>query len=105
LRASIGSILSSDLILPNTEEMVNAFMKKYMKVFWIEYPKDKSHIDNDEKILIKVIRPLLNLKNNPNARANAIANSTQVYKIRRSEVYKNTRLRLGCKGETDKSKK
>jgi hypothetical protein len=99
LRAGLGALLSNDLILLNTEEMVNAFMKKYMKVFWIEYPADKSLIDNDEKILIKVIRPLLNLKNNPNARANTIANASQLYKIRRAEVYKNTRLRLGCGAE------
>jgi hypothetical protein len=105
LRAGLGALLSYDLILPNTENQVNDFMKHYMKVFWIEYSDGKTLIDNDEKILIKEIRPLLNLKNNPNARANVIANSTQVYKIRRVEIYNNTRLRLGCKGESEQSKK
>jgi len=105
LRAGLGALLSNDLILPNTEVEVNDFMKDYMKVFWIEYPDDKSLIDNDEKVLINGIKPLLNLKNNPNARANARANSTQVYKLRRAVVYNNTRLRLGCKGESEQSKK
>jgi hypothetical protein len=102
LRAGLSALLSNDLILQSTENEVNTFIKDYMKVFWIEYLDDKSLIDNDEKILIKEIKPLLNLKNNPNARANAIANSTKVYKIRRAVVYNNTRLRLGCKGESEK---
>ncbi len=105
LRAGLGALLSNDLILPNTENDVNTFIKDYMKVFWIEYSNDKSLIDNDEKVLINGIKPLLNLKNNPNARANAITNSTQVYKIRRAEVYNNTRLRMECKGESEQSKK
>jgi hypothetical protein len=102
LRAGLGALLSNDLILQNTENDVNDFMKQYMRVFWIEYPNDNDLIDNDEKILIKGLKPLLNLKNNPNARKNSKANYTQVYKIRRAEVYNNTRLRLGCKGESEK---
>jgi hypothetical protein len=102
LRAGLGALLSDDLIIPDTENLVNSFMKNYMKVYWIEYSDDKLLIDNDEKILIKVLRPLLNIKNNPNAKANAPANSTKFYKIRRAVVYKSTRLRLGCKGESEK---
>ena len=102
LRAGLGALLADDLIIPNTEEAVNTFMKDYMKVFWIEYSDNKSLIDNDEKILIKGIKPLLNLKNNPNSKAIAQANTSQVYKTRRAEIYKNTRLRLGCKGEHSK---
>ena len=105
LRAGLGALLSNDLILPNTESEVNGFMKNYMKVFWIEYSDDNDLIDRDEKIIIKEIRPLLNLKNNPNARAIATANSTKVYKSRRALVYNNTRIRLGCKGESEQSKK
>jgi hypothetical protein len=104
LRAGLGALLSYDLILPNNENEVNDFMKDYVKVFWIEYSDEKSLIESDEKILIKGIKPLLNLKNNPNARANAQDNSTKVYKIRRAVVYNNTRLRLGCKGESDKNR-
>jgi hypothetical protein len=102
LRAGLGALLSDDLILPNTEDDVNVFIKKFMKVFWIEYLDDKVLIDNDEKSLIKGIKPLLNIKNNPNARANSPANSTQVYKKRRTEVYTTTRLRLKCQGENEK---
>ncbi|MGL2999402.1 GIY-YIG nuclease family protein [Flavobacterium sp. RSSB_23] len=95
LRAGLGALLADDLIIPNTESLVNTLMKKYMKIYWIEYLDDKFLIDNDEKYLIKAIKPLLNLKNNPNARANAQDNSTQVYKIRRAVVYMNTKQRLG----------
>ena len=105
LRAGLGALLADDLIIPNTESLVNDFIKNYMKVFWVEYEDDKSLIDNDEKVLINGIKPLLNLKSNPNARAYAQANSTQVYKIRRADVYKNSRLRLGCADECEESKK
>ena len=76
-------------------------MKDYMKVFWIEYSDDKSLIDNDEKVLINGIKPLLNLKNNPNARANAQGNTTQEYKKRRINVKSNTLNRIKCKGESE----
>ena len=71
-------------------------MKDYMKVFWIEYSDNKSLIDNDEKILIKGIKPLLNLKNNPNSKAIAQANTSQVYKTRRALVYNKTKQSIGC---------
>jgi len=102
LRAGLGSLLSDDLILPNTEMLVNEFMAKYMKLYWIEYPDDKVLIDDDEHKLIDKFRPLLNLQNNPNARANAIANSTQRYKQRRNEVKRNTKLRLNCNNNSKK---
>lgn len=95
-RAGLAALLADDLIIPNTESLVNTFMKDYMKVFWIEYPNDKLLIDNAENQLIEVLRPLLNLKNNPNAKANAPFNSTKVYKSRRTLVYNNSKQRLGC---------
>lgn len=105
LRAGLGGLLSNDLIEIDTENVVNKFMKQYMKVFWIEYSNDNDLIDNVEKKLIIGIKPLLNLKNNPNARANSIANSTIVYKNRRALVYNNTRMRIGCNGESEKIRK
>lgn len=94
-RAGLGALLADDLIIPDTESLVNTFIKEYMIFFWIEYPDDKSLIDNDEDNLIKTIMPLINLKNNPNAKANSKANSTKEYKSRRALVYKNSKLRLG----------
>jgi hypothetical protein len=94
-RAGLGVLLADDLIIPNTESLVNTFMKEYMIVFWIEYPDDKSLIDKDEDKLIKKIMPLINLKNNPNAKSTSPANSTKDYKLRRTQVYKNSKLRLG----------
>jgi len=102
LRAGLGALLSNDLIIENTESEVNDFMKIYMKVFWIEYSDDKSLIDNDEKNLIKVIRPLLNIKNNPNAKGDAIENPSKAYRRRRNLVATITKKRIGCKGEDEK---
>ena len=98
LRSGLGALLSDDLILPNTEKSVDEFITKYMELYWIEYQNNRDFIDPDEKILINCINPLLNLKNNLNARANAMANSTQVYKRKRSVVYITSRLRLSCSG-------
>jgi hypothetical protein len=40
---------------------------------------------------------LFNLKNNPNAKSSSIDNPTKQYKIRRNQVIKNSKKRLGCK--------
>jgi len=101
LRAGLGALASDDLIEVNTEAIVNAIMRENFLVYFIEY-KDYSFIDNDELILIRKLMPALNLKNNPNALAGALDNSTKSYKGRRALVYHNTRVRIGCKqGEPD----
>jgi hypothetical protein len=105
LRTGLGALLAEDLILPNTEELVNTFMKNSMILFWVEYPNNNELIDSDEKILINAIKPLLNLKSNYNARLTSLDNSTKSYKRRRALVCMNTRLRLSCKGENEKSMK
>lgn len=103
LRQGIGSLVSDDLIAPDTENKVNYFIKEYIKVFWIEYPNNKQLIDSDEEILIKIIRPLLNLKSNPNALKDTKDNSTKKYKERRNTVKENTKHRLGFeKNKTEK---
>lgn len=94
-RAGLGALLADDLIIPNTEKEVNAFMKEFMIVFWIEYPDDKSLIDTDEEKLITTIKPLINLKSNPNAKSTSLVNSTKLYKSRRKLVYDNSKRRLG----------
>ena len=97
LRTGLGSLLSIDLILTNTENLVNTFMEDFLKVFWIEYSDKKSLIDNDEKVLIKVLRPLLNLKNNPNALKKVENNSTKLYKHRRNIIENITKIRISSK--------
>lgn len=93
LRQGIGSLLSDDLIIPDTETKVNNFLRNHLKVYWIEYPNNMQLIDNDEDILIKGLKPLLNLKNNPNIGYNTNHNSTKVYKSRRGLVVTNSILR------------
>jgi hypothetical protein len=102
LRTGLGSLLADDLIIPNTEADINDFMKTYMKVFWIVYPDNKTLIDNDEKILIKKIKPLLNLKHNPNHLKGAENNPTKDYRARRNSIEMSTKKRLGFQNTKDK---
>jgi hypothetical protein len=94
LRTGIGAMLANDLILPNTEQSINSFFHNHMLVYWLSYSSNKIAIDSDETTIIKTLKPILNLKNNPNARKNAPINVTQVYKCRRKLVEQNTKLRL-----------
>ena len=94
LRTGLGALLSEDLIESNTEALVNQLMEDYFIIFFIKYPINKSLIESDESILIKELRPLLNIKGNPNSLKTALENSTKLYKKRRNEVEKNTKKRL-----------
>jgi hypothetical protein len=103
LRTGISSIVSDDLELPNTEQLVNNIFEKYFKLYFIKYDGEfESCIDDDERILIKIIKPLFNLKNNPNAKSSSIKNLTKDYKFRRNHIIKNTKARLGCKNKESK---
>lgn len=95
LRTGLASLLSDDLILPNTEKLINDFMRLNMVIYYIEYPNINQVIDNDEKILINNFKPLLNLKNNSNSHKSSNPNSTKDYKFRRNIIEKNTKKRLG----------
>lgn len=108
LRQTVGSALSDDLIIPNTENDVNEFFSDYFYVYTIPYTGEantKERIDNDEYTLISVLKPLFNIKNNHNARITAGQNPTRQLKVRRGFVMRNTRERLGCKsGNNGKTK-
>ena len=99
LRSGLGSLLSDDLINPLTKNLVDEFMKNYMKVFCLELETDNAMIDNDRIRLIEELKPLFNIKNNPNTKI--IGNPTHDYKIRRAKIYINTRLRLKCPDENN----
>jgi hypothetical protein len=102
LRAGLSALLADDLIENKVEETFNSFVCENMYIYWLDY-QSENNIDNDEKILIKTIRPLLNIKNNPNAKANSFDNNTKEYRKRRLFVMKNTRFRIQCKRESDKT--
>lgn len=100
LRSAIGSLLSNDLIIGNTEKKVNDFIKDNMRVFWIEYPDIKKLINSDETILIEVVKPLINIKHNTNAKKNALNNPTKTYRERRIEVIAATKARVKGEGKS-----
>jgi hypothetical protein len=94
LRTGLGSLLSDDLIEFNTEALVNQIMKDYFVIYFVEYPDNKGLIDSEEDILIKGLKPIFNIKGNPNSLKIALENSTKLYKKRRKEIEKNTKKRL-----------
>ena len=71
LRSTIGGLISDDLIENNTQDNIDELLCKYFVVYYIEYPgaflEVKDEVNNDEDILINVIRPVFNIKKNPNA--------------------------------------
>lgn len=102
-RAGVGSLISNDLILyPNstTEQEVNNIFENYFKVCWIYYDEDLL-INEHEKCLIQGIKPLLNIKNNPNSRATAPESPTKLYRKIRNLVYQLTRGRLKCENNNE----
>jgi hypothetical protein len=105
-RGGLASLIADDLILPTTESDVNELLAKCFKLYYIPYDKDQwKSIDADEKKLIKEMRPLLNIRNNPNAHPLASANSTQTYRKRRLTVYSNSRKRHCVEGISEQHKK
>lgn len=97
LRTGLSSLLSDDLILPFTERLVNDFMSSNIVLYYVDYENNHDIINNDEKILINILKPIFNLKNNPNSYKNSISNSTKNYKIRRNLIEKKTKERLNLK--------
>jgi cytoplasmic iron level regulating protein YaaA (DUF328/UPF0246 family) len=99
LRQTVGSILSNDLILPNTEVLVDEFFLKNFYLYVIPYDEQENtrvDINNDEFCLISKLKPLFNIKNNPHARKSSIPNTTRNLKEKRESVIHATRLRIGC---------
>jgi cytoplasmic iron level regulating protein YaaA (DUF328/UPF0246 family) len=108
LRQTVGAALSNDLILPNTMNLVNEYFNSHFYVFVLSYPRTLHNaldIDKDEKKLISEIKPLLNIKNNPNALNNAISNPTKALILRRKAILKQTQKRLGCIKKGDNKEK
>lgn len=86
LRKGISALLADHLIEPNTEQLVNEFLCNNMIVYWVQFEKDK--IASNEKILISILRPLLNSDHNPNKKITN--NPTKIYSERRNIVIKNS---------------
>jgi hypothetical protein len=108
LRQTVGAALSDDLINTDTGLLVNTFFSDLFYLYTLPYSGNsntKSIIDDDEHTLISTIKPLLNIKNNPNARINAGQHPTRQLKVRRGIVMHTTRERIGCKkGNNGKAK-
>jgi cytoplasmic iron level regulating protein YaaA (DUF328/UPF0246 family) len=94
-RRTLGALISNDLIDENAQDKLDKFIKKSFIIYYIGYPgtftQVKDIVNNDESILIKLIRPIFNLDKNPNA-----INSTNItfqIKERRQFVENNSKKR------------
>ena len=71
-RRTIGGLISDDLIANNTQEKIDELLCKYFIIYYVEYPGAfldvKDEVNSDEDVLIDIIRPILNLDKNPNAK-------------------------------------
>ena len=71
-RRTLGGLISDDLIANNTQEKIDELLCKYFIIFYVAYPGAfldvKDEVNGDEDVLINVIRPILNLDKNPNAK-------------------------------------
>ena len=106
LRNTIGGLISDDLIANNTQNKIDEFLCKYFFIYFVEYPgtflEVKDEVSTDEGILINVIRPIFNLKNNPNA---DIPNHiTCMIQQRRQKIEKDSKKRW-CNEKTNNNSK
>jgi hypothetical protein len=71
-RRTLGGLISDDLIANNTQDKIDELLCKYFIIYYVEYPgtflEVKDKVNSDEDVLIDVIRPILNLDKNPNAK-------------------------------------
>lgn len=94
-RRTLGALISNDLINENTQDKIDKFIKNNFIIYYIGYPgtfaQVKDIVNNDESILINLIRPIFNLDKNPNA-LNSM-NITNQIKKRRQLVENNSKKR------------
>lgn len=92
-RRTLGALLASDLIDNDLQTILGNFLCKYFYIYYVEYPgsfKDvKNVIDQDEDILIDILRPIFNLSKNPNAKNSA--HLTGIIQKRRQLVERNSK--------------
>ena len=71
-RRTLGGLISDDLIANNTQDKIDELLCNYFIIYYVEYPGAfldvKDEVNSDEDVLIDVIRPILNLDKNPNAK-------------------------------------
>jgi hypothetical protein len=106
LRSTIGSLINSDLIDNDTQVRIVEVFCKYFYVYYLKYPGSFQEVQNtvssDEEILIRVIRPIFNLKNNPNIEI--VNNITSQIQQRRQNVERSSKDKW-CKDKKQKKNK
>lgn len=92
-RRTITPLLASDLIVENAQQKTDDFFEENLIIYWIPYPgsfKDvKDLVNQDEKILIKKLRPIFNLKENDNTSDKNHPSSK--IQLRRNTIEKSTK--------------
>lgn len=106
LRRTLGSLISDDLTLNKTQEELSKLIKDNFIIYFLEYgdssegddfSKLQETVSNDETCLIKNLKPIFNIAQNPNAQKNkAIDNENLTKKIseQRKKVENNTKKRI-----------
>jgi hypothetical protein len=104
LRRTLGSLISDDLIEFATQIKLTELIKSYFSVFFLTYGSETSgdvfeaiqkKVSTDETHLIKNVKPILNLSQNPNEKIPG--HVTNTISARRKKVEIDTKERLAQK--------
>jgi hypothetical protein len=110
LRRTLGSLISDDLILNKTQEELSKLIEDNFFIYFLEYgnssegddfSKLQKTVSNDETCLIKNLKPIFNIAQNPNAQKNKAIDTEHLTKNisdRRKKVENDTKNRI--KGES-----
>ena len=106
LRRTLGSLISDDLTLNKTQEELSTLIKDNFIIYFLEYgdssegddfSKLQKTVSNDETCLIKNLKPIFNIAQNPNAQKNKAIDTEHVTKNisdRRKKVENDTKKRI-----------
>jgi hypothetical protein len=103
LRSGLSALLLETALGENSRDLLNDFLCANFWIYWMEYD-DINDVNSDERRLIDELLPLLNIKNNRNARKSSINNPTKQYRIRRNMVIHRDRISMNCSARRSASR-
>jgi hypothetical protein len=103
-RRTIGSLMADDLIENNIQDKIDELFFNNFFIYYLEYPgtfqKVKDVVNDDESVIIDLLRPIFNLAENPNK--DILGHITNQIQQRRQMV-ENASKRKWCNGKKAKS--